>query len=77
MRDQPRLQDGRPPHLLHQPHAHQHEQAEEHQGQVELPIASILCTALGGDQNKDPPSLLLFLPKIKVQGVPFYTGFLL
>ena len=34
LRDQPRLQDGRPSNLLHQPHAHQHEQAEDHQGQI-------------------------------------------
>ena len=34
MRDQPRLQDGRPAHLLHQPYAHQYEQAEDHQSQV-------------------------------------------
>jgi hypothetical protein len=36
VRDQPGLQDGRPAHLLHLPHAHQHEQAEDPQGQVEL-----------------------------------------
>ena len=40
VRDQPRLQDGRPAHLLHQPYAHQHEQAEDHQGQVNSPQCS-------------------------------------
>ena len=34
MRDLPGLQDGRPAHVLHLAHAHKHEQAEEHEGQV-------------------------------------------
>ena len=48
MRDQPRLQDGRPPHQLHQPHAHQHEQTEDHQGQV------------GGQSTNRPENMSVF-----------------
>ena len=38
LRDLPGLQDGRPAHLLHQPHAHQHEQAEDTQSEVMIMI---------------------------------------
>ena len=47
VRDLARLQDGRPPHLLHLPHAHQHEQAEDAQGEVSNYQTVLCCVAAG------------------------------
>ena len=43
LRDESGLQDGRPAHQLHQPHAHQHEQAEVTEGQV---MAEVTCVCV-------------------------------
>ena len=51
VRDQPRLQDGRPAHELHLAHAHQHEQAEVIEDQVK-----IMCN----NNQKNVSYLLLF-----------------